>query len=138
MLQEHRVAADDEILTLGDVVRVRARTHADRVALQEWDGARFRDTTYRDLGRQVDALSDFVLANGIVPRDKVAILMPNGRPWIVAYFAVHNIGAVAVPLEYDYLNSQPENISYALGHAEARMVVVSPQDVEREIGRAHV
>jgi len=125
------VAADDEILTLGDVVRVRARTHADRVALQEWDGARFRDTTYRDLGRQVDALSDFVLANGIVPRDKVAILMPNGRPWIVAYFAVHNIGAVAVPLEYDYLNSQPENISFALGHAEARMVVVSPQDVER-------
>jgi len=124
------VPPEDTIRTLGDILRVRSREHPERVALQEWAAGRLTDTTYGDLMRQVDALSAVLRERGIRPRDKVALLMPNGRPWIVAYWAAHNLGAVAVPIEHDYLAHDPEHVSYVLSHAEARLVVVSPADEE--------
>ena len=122
---------DDGIETLGDVLRVRSREHPERIVLQEWDGARLAGTTCAALMRQVNAFSAALGERGVGARDAVAILMPNGRPWIVAYWGIHNLGGMAVPLEYEFLKSQPDRLSYVLGHCGARVAVVAPHDVER-------
>jgi long-chain acyl-CoA synthetase len=125
------VVAQDSIKTLGDILPVNARTYGRKVAVQEWDGTALRDTTYRELQAQVDGFSEMLRSHGIVPRERVAILMPNGRPWVVAYFGIVGVGAVAVPLEYESLDAAPEHVRFALGHAEARAVVVAPKDAPR-------
>lgn len=121
----------DDIRTLADIVPSASRRHPDRVALQEWDGRGLRDTTYAELKVQVDAFSASLREAGVRARDRVAILMPNGKPWIVAYFGIIGAGAVAVPVEYEYLHTQPAHISFVLGHAGARIVVLTREDAER-------
>jgi len=117
--------------TLGDIVPLNARRHGAKVAIQEWDGARLRDTTYAQLARLVAGFSGLLRRRGVGPGDRVAILMPNGRAWVVAYFGVIGLGAVAVPLDYEFLDAAPENLRFAIGHAGVRLVVVSPADVAR-------
>lgn len=134
-----QAARQDEIWTLSDILGVQSRQHPDRVALQEWDGGRLRDTTYGEFKALVDAFSARLREQGVRAHDRVAILMPNGRPWFVAYWSIIGLGAVAVPMEYEYLHSQGANVAFALGHSEARVVVVTcaergrggPDDAER-------
>ena len=125
------MAPADEIQTLADIVRIGNRRHPDKVALQEWDGRRLCDTTYRELKAQVDVFSGLLRENGVSAGDRVAILMPNSKSWIVVYFGILRLGAIAVPLEYEFLKGQPAHISFVLGHAEARAVIVTPEDAER-------
>jgi fatty-acyl-CoA synthase len=53
---------------------------------------------YAELGRRVDRLAAFLAAEGVGPGDRIAVLLPNGLPYIEAYFAAAGLGAVLVPL----------------------------------------
>ena len=121
----------DEIRTIADILPAGSGRHPERVAVQEWDGERLCDTSYGELAAEVNEFASRLAESGLRARDRVAILMPNGKPWFVAYYAVMALGATAVPLEYEYLEHQSEHIAFALEHAEARAVVVMPQDVDR-------
>lgn len=55
-------------------------------------------TTYAELAAAARRLASGLLAGGIKPGDRVALRMPNGRDWLVAYWAVASIGAIVVPL----------------------------------------
>jgi acyl-CoA synthetase (AMP-forming)/AMP-acid ligase II len=54
--------------------------------------------TYREVGRQVAALSAGLSRLGIGPGDHVAIILPNCVEGFLALFALTRIGATAVPL----------------------------------------
>ncbi len=118
------------IQSLADVLPAHAARHPDKVAVQEWDGRGLRDTTYGELARRAAAFSVLLRERGVGEGDKVAVLMPNGLPWVVAYFGVLGCGAVAVPLDYELLDHDPAHVSYVLGHAEARLLVVARKDAE--------
>ena len=128
---------DSPIQTLGDILRVNASRYPSKVAVQEWDGGSLHDTTYRELAALADGFCATLAERGVAARDRVAILMPNGKPWVVAYFGTLQKGAVAVPLEYELLDTAPEHIQFVLGHAGGRALVVAPQDVERVRAVAH-
>jgi len=121
----------DGIETLADILRVNARSHPDKVAVQEWDGQRLRDTTYQELWDRTAAFAALLRAQGLREGDAVALLMPNGRPWIVAYFGALQAGAVAVPLDYDSLDTDAELLDAVLADAEARLLIVAPADAPR-------
>ena len=67
---------------------------ADRVALISRNG----ETTYGQLRDQADRLRGGLVAQGVAPGDRVAILCGNNRYFVVAYLAAAGLGAVAVPL----------------------------------------
>lgn len=67
---------------------------ADAVALI----SRNRPTTYGQLREQVAALRGGLAAHGVGPGDRVALVCGNSRHWVVGYFAVLGLGAVAVPM----------------------------------------
>lgn len=87
----------DENLAEETVPEVLAAIEEDGVA----GGAVVCDSgrlTYAELAATARRLAAGLLAGGIEPGDRVALRMPNGRDWIVAYWAVALIGAVVVPL----------------------------------------
>ncbi|HEY5664473.1 MAG TPA: AMP-binding protein [Ilumatobacter sp.] len=66
----------------------------DRVALI----SRNQSTTYSDLRDQVERVRGGLVAHGIAAGDRVAIVCANNVHFVVSYFAVVGLGAVAVPL----------------------------------------
>jgi len=73
-----------------------------------------------DAGRR--ALMALLEKAGIQPGDKVALLGANMPNWVVTYFAITSMGAVAVPMLPDFT---PREISYILSHSEASALFVS-------------
>lgn len=67
---------------------------ADAVALI----SRNRETTYGQLSDQVAHLRGGLVARGIEPGDRVAIVCGNNRYFVASYLAILGVGAVAVPL----------------------------------------
>jgi len=119
------------IETLPDILRVTGRRCTHKVALQEWNGAGLRDTTYGELSAEVGGFCRMLRERGLRARDRVAILMPNGKPWVVSYLGIIELGAIAVPLEHEFLEGGQEHLRHALGQAAVRLAVVAPQDAGR-------
>ncbi len=130
MDKEERIRTIGDILTVQGEPTSRGGAPTDAVAVQEWDGRRLLSTTYAELLREADGFAAVLAEDGIRPRDHVAILMPNGKPWVAAYMAVQRLGAVAVPLGHEHLQGGAEHIAFALGHSEAGVIVVGPEDIE--------
>lgn len=75
--------------------------------------------TYHQLKEKMDALIAFFETAGIQPGDKVAILSTNMPNWVVTYYAVTFMGAIAVPVLPD---SQPPEIEKILIHSESKAI----------------
>ncbi|HSJ92149.1 MAG TPA: AMP-binding protein [Ilumatobacter sp.] len=85
--------------------------------------SRNRETTYGDLRDQVARLRGGLAGLGIGSGDRVAILCGNNRYFVVSYFAIVGLGAVAVPL--NPASPGPE-LQKELAVVEPVAVVVGP------------
>jgi len=92
---------------------------ADAVALI----SRGKETTYGDLREQVGRLRGGLVAQGITPGDRVAIVAANNWYFVVSWLAVLGVGAVAVPL--NPTSPAPEVIR-ELAEVGAVAVIVGP------------
>jgi len=88
------VPADIEPVTgtLADLIDEAVERYDRGVAL-EFFGA---ETTYRDLGEQVDRAAEGLRRLGVGAGDRVALLLPNSPQHVVAFYAVLRLGAVVV------------------------------------------
>ena len=77
---------------------------------------------YGDFYNSVLAVSQFLGEHGIGFGDAVAILSENSPNWVISYFAVTSMGAVAVPILVDF---HPQAVQHILRHSEAKAVFVS-------------
>ena len=57
-----------------------------------------RATSYGELRSQVDRVRGGLASLGVADGDRVALVLTNGVPFVVAYLAVLGLGAVAAPL----------------------------------------
>src|SRR5215813_2066979 len=80
-----------------------------------------RRYTYGELEARVHRLANALLHMGVAQGDKVAVLSPNSHRVLEAFFAVPQLGAVLVPLNFRL--TTPE-FAYILEHAEAQVVLV--------------
>ncbi|MBO3753000.1 long-chain fatty acid--CoA ligase [Streptosporangiaceae bacterium NEAU-GS5] len=72
--------------------------------------------TWRDLVERVTAIARGVIAAGVLPEDRVAIMAPTSLEWMLCDYAIWAAGAVSVPI---YETSSPEQIRWILAHSEA-------------------
>ena len=77
--------------------------------------------TYRELEARVHRLANALRHMGVAQGDKVAVLSPNSHRVLEAFFAVPQLGAVLIPLNFRL--TTPE-FAYILEHAEAKVVLV--------------
>ncbi|MBI2749142.1 MAG: AMP-binding protein [Burkholderiales bacterium] len=76
--------------------------------------------TYAQLQEQANRLSNALAAQGVVRGDRVAIVMPQCFETAVAYMAVLQMGAVAMPLS---LLFGPDALEYRLQNSEAALAI---------------
>ena len=76
--------------------------------------------SYAQLQRQANRLSNVLKANGVKRGDRVAIVMPQCFETAVAYMAVLQMGAVAMPLSMLF---GPEALEYRLNDSEAVVAI---------------
>lgn len=77
---------------------------------------------YEDFYTNVRRLAFHLLAHGVKQNDKVAIWSENSPNWLITYFAIIKIGAVAVPILPDFASAAIDNI---LNHSESKALFVS-------------
>ncbi|MFH0990353.1 MAG: AMP-binding protein [bacterium] len=110
---------DLQVLTLAEVINRSAKLYGHKTA------AGFTDETpltYQDYQKQVEQLSRFLIKQGILHGDRVAILGENSPQWGIAYFAITSMGAIVVPILPDFHTSEVHHI---LRHSGSKVVFVS-------------
>ncbi len=85
-----------------------------------------RSYTYAQLQQAADALSHVLADLGVQRGDRVAIVLPQRFETAVAYMAVMQMGAVAMPLS---LLFGPEALEYRLQDSEAVVAIVDASSV---------
>jgi len=80
--------------------------------------------TYSELEKRVESLATWLITRGIVPGDRVAILMTDGAPYLTTLLACGRIGAIAVLLNW---RLAPAEIAWILGDAEPAVSFVNPR-----------
>jgi acyl-CoA synthetase (AMP-forming)/AMP-acid ligase II len=79
----------------------------DREALVELAGARM---TYAELWESAASVAGGLAAHGISRGDRVAIRLPNGVDWCLAFFGTLLLGAIAVPVNTRFRDSEVQHV----------------------------
>jgi long-chain acyl-CoA synthetase len=88
-------------------------------------GDRWRETTYAQLGDQVREVAKGLIALGVEPGDRVAILSNTRSEWTLADFGAICAAAVVVPV---YQTNSAEECRYVLEHARATTIFCENDD----------
>lgn len=88
--------------------------------------------TYRQLADRAKGLARALVARGVGPGDRVALLAGNGLFYVSAYFAILEAGAVAVPLSTAI---DATTLEHQLAICRPRLLLVGPR-CERVVGEA--
>jgi len=76
--------------------------------------------TYQEFGDRINRLSHSLKVFGIGKDDKVAILHPNCHTFLEAYYAIPQIGAISVPINY---RLSPREIAFILQDSESKILI---------------
>jgi len=97
--------------------------HPDAVAARFKRDGDWRDLTWAELGRRIDAVSAGLLRLGVEAGDRVCVLSNTRIEWPIADLGIVGAGAVTVPI---YQSNTPEEAAYILNDSGA--VVVFAED----------
>ncbi len=76
--------------------------------------------SYSELGTRVDRLARVLVARGVGPEQRVALMLPRGVDLVVALLGVMRAGAAYVPVDPEYPD---ERIAYILEDADPALVI---------------
>lgn len=97
-----------------------AQRHAHRLATVDGD----QRLTWAELDTRVTNLARWLLARGIAPGDRIALLLTDGAPFLTTLLACGRIGAIAVLLNW---RLAPAELAWIRGNAEPAMTFVNPR-----------
>jgi acyl-CoA synthetase (AMP-forming)/AMP-acid ligase II len=101
-----------------------ARSHGERLATIHEDERVSFEAQHRAIAHFAAALA----ARGIGKGDRIAIAARNLPEWVVAFFAITSLGAIAVPLNAWWTGAE---LAYGLSDSGAKALVVDAQRWER-------
>uniref|UniRef100_A0AB33ILY6 AMP-binding protein n=1 Tax=Prevotella sp. GTC17253 TaxID=3236793 RepID=A0AB33ILY6_9BACT len=87
-------------------------------ALTDYKGVTLQ---YHDVARKIEKLHILFENSGIVCGDKIAICGRNSSNWAVVFMAVLTYGAVAVPIQHEFI---PDQIYHIVNHSESKLLFV--------------
>jgi long-chain acyl-CoA synthetase len=114
----YELAADEN---LTDVVVSNAARRPDRVALRKQQGTGWLDITAAEFLAEVSGVAKGLIASGVQPGDRIALLSKTRYEWTLFDFAIWFTGAVTVPI---YETSSSEQVRWILSDSGAGTVIV--------------
>ena len=122
-------------LSLDTLLANCAQRHAHRLA--SVDGT--QRLTWSELDARVTNLARWMLAHGIAPGDRIALLLTDGAPYLTALLACGRIGAIAVLLNW---RLAPAEIAWICSNAQIAMTFANPRFadllMEADAGEVHM
>ncbi|MGA0381669.1 MAG: AMP-binding protein, partial [Arenicellales bacterium] len=106
-------------LTPMEFARRAKRLYGSREAVVDGD----RRFTYGEFLERCDRWSHALQSLGVGHGDRVAYIAPNTHAHLEGYYAVPQIGAVLVPINY---RLKPDDFEYILNHCGAKVVCAHP------------
>ncbi len=79
--------------------------------------------SFWDIQQQANRLSNALVALGVQRGDRVAIVLPQRPETAIAYIAIFQMGAIALPLSHLF---GPDALEYRLINSEASVAIVEP------------
>ena len=120
-----------DVAGLADVVFSRAAADPDEVMLRRRSsGGEWQDVTAGQFREEVSALAKGLIAAGIQPGDRIAIMSRTRYEWTLADYAIWAAGAVSVPI---YETSSAEQVEWIIGNSGARAAIAESDDHARII-----
>src|SRR5512143_3586061 len=113
----------DSLATLCGLFRARVAATPDQVAYRQFDEGRgtWVSFTWEQVAAEVARWQAALVKEGLVPGDRVAVMLKNSVEWVIFDQAALALGLVTVPL---YLDDRPESAAYILNHSGARLLLV--------------
>jgi long-chain acyl-CoA synthetase len=121
--------------TVADIIRRHSAARPDRIAIH-FEGQRI---TYRDLDRRANQVANTLVAAGIRPQARIAVLAKNSPAFFELWFGAAKANAVLVPVNF---RLAPPEIAFVVNDARAELLFVGAdfyaavEKIEREL--AHV
>lgn len=103
--------------SLADLLRRSAKRYPDKLAVADRTGAR----TYAELDEDASRIANALLAKGVRPGERIALLSRNSMDYARTIFGVARAGAVLVPINF-MLGAQ--EVAYILEHSSAIGLIV--------------
>ncbi|MCL2337121.1 MAG: long-chain fatty acid--CoA ligase [Firmicutes bacterium] len=115
-------------MNLSDMIANNARFNAQSTAIICTE----TDTlyTYGDFDQLINRFGNALLELGIQKGERVAIYLPNSPEFLIAYFAIARIGAIALPFNIMYKG--PE-IKYILNNSRARVLIGAAKETAANV-----
>lgn len=108
-----------EIRNFGDIVRLHARKRPDRIALH-FQG---RETSYAALDERASRVANSLLALGLKPGARVALLAKNTDLFFELHLGCAKADMALVPVNF---RLAPAEVAYVVNDARAELFVVGP------------
>ncbi|MFD9567488.1 AMP-dependent synthetase/ligase [Streptomyces sp. NPDC059994] len=109
---------------LTDLIRRNAAQHPDVAVMGRKVAGRWTDVSATQFLAEVRGVAKGLIAAGVEPGDRVALLSRTRYEWVLLDFAIWSAGAVTVPV---YETSSPEQIQWILGDSGATLCVVESE-----------
>jgi long-chain acyl-CoA synthetase len=133
-LREFSLPALYEVPTDGnltDIVRRNAAQHPDVAVIARKAGGAWQDVTAAAFLAEVRAAAKGLIASGVQPGDRVALMSRTRYEWTLLDFAIWSAGAVTVPV---YETSSPEQVQWILSDSGATACVVERDSHAAAVG----
>ena len=111
---------------------LRAAERYEGTAITWREGERWEKASYPELGVIVREIAKGLIALGVEPGERVAILSQTRPEWTYADFGGLCAGATVVPV---YQTNSPEECEYVLEHSDARLVFCEDSEQLEKIER---
>lgn len=112
-------------LTLPQMLRQRAQTDADRVAIRQKDFGIWKPTSWAGFDQRASHFGLGLVALGLPPGGHMGVIAENRIEWVIAQMGAGLIGAVTVGV---YPTSPTPEVAYVVGHADIEIVVCEDQE----------
>ncbi|MGK5630488.1 AMP-dependent synthetase/ligase [Streptomyces sp. URMC 123] len=115
---------------LTDLIRRNAALHPDVAVVARKRDGRWQDVTAAAFLDEVRAAAKGLIASGVEPGDRIALISRTRYEWTLLDFAIWYAGAVTVPV---YETSSAEQIQWILGDSGATGALVESADHEATV-----
>lgn len=76
--------------------------------------------TWQEFNRMVNKMGNALRKQGVCKGDRVAVCLPNSPEYLITYFAIVKLGAIAVPFNIMFKSTE---MSYIINNSEAKVFV---------------
>ncbi len=115
--------------TIIDLFESSVAQYGNNTFLLEKKTTQFEPTTYAEAKEQALAIGAGLVAQGIQPKTRIAILAEGCNDWIVSELGMFYAGAISVPLSIKL--EEANDLYFRLWHAEVSVIFVSSTQIQK-------